>query len=105
MENITTTITDNIVNSFDFPFCVSVNIATYIIIKLITDYKKDKIVTTWNKRFIFLIVSIVLAVIYLFAGTDIKIIANSIILAPVSWSWLFKPICNKFNIDYSNKIN
>ena len=34
--------------------------------------------------------------------TDIhtNIIINSCIIAPVAWSWLAKPIANKFGIDY-----
>ena len=47
-------------------------------------------------------VSIITAIIYYITNSDIKIIFNSFILAPVSWSWIFKPICKKFNIDYKD---
>ena len=32
--------------------------------------------------------------------SDIKLILNSAILAPVFWSWVMKPICKHFKIDY-----
>lgn len=104
MENVISIIINNIINNFDFTFCIIANIATYITIKLITDYKKKSKIKTWNKRIIFLIISIITAIIYCILGSDIKIIFNSIILAPVSWSWIFKPICDKFNIGYNSKI-
>ena len=105
MEEAISTIINNIISSFDFSFCISVNIATYIVIKLITDCKKKGKVSTWNKRLIFLIISIIIAIIYCLTGSDPKTILNSFILAPVSWSWIFKPICKKLNIDYSNNCN
>lgn len=104
MENVISVIINNIINNFDFTFCIIANIATYITIKLITDYKKKSKIKTWNKRIIFLIISIITAIVYYISGSDIKIIFNSIILAPVSWSWIFKPICDKFNIGYNSKI-
>lgn len=104
MDEIISIIINNTINSFDFPFCVISNIATYIIIKLITDYKKIKI-STWNKRIIFLVVSIIISIVYYFTGSNIKTLFNSFILAPVSWSWIFKPICDKFKIGYNSKFN
>lgn len=98
-------IINNTISSFDFPFCISVNIATYIIIKLITDYKKKSKISTWNKRLIFLIISTIIATIYCLTGSEPKMILNSFILAPVSWSWIFKPICDKLNIGYNTKLN
>lgn len=103
MEEIITTIINNTISSFDIPFCVSVNIATYILIKGITEAKNKGKISTWNKRLIFLAVSILLAIIYYLTGSEVKTILNSFILAPVSWSWIFKPICNKFNIGYNTK--
>ena len=103
MEEIISTIVNNIINSFDFSFCITVNIATYLVIKTITNYKKKGKVSTWNKRLIFLAVSIILAIIYYLTGSEVKTILNSFILAPVSWSWIFKPICDKCNIGYNTK--
>lgn len=100
-------IISNIINttleSFDFPFCITVNILTYLIISIISEYKHKAKISTWNKRIIFILVSIITAIVYYFAGGDIKTIFNSIVLAPVSWSWIFKPICAKLNLDYNKK--
>lgn len=90
-------------NSFDFSFCITINIGTYVIIKSFTDLKPRLKFNTWQKRLVLIIFSLIGAIIYYYQGIDIKTIFNSIILAPVSWSWIFKPICNKFNIDYTKK--
>lgn len=102
-ELISNTIID-VINNFDISFCIIVNIATYISINTINNIKKRNKLTTWNKRCVFFIVSILIAIVYCITGSDYKIIFNSFILAPVSWSWIFKPICIKFKIDYNNKI-
>lgn len=104
MEEIISTILNNTINNFDFPFCITVNIATYLTIKTITDYKKKSRISTWNKRLIFLIISIIISIIYYLTGSELKTILNSFILAPVSWSWIFKPICDKLNIGYNSKL-
>ena len=104
METIILELINKTLESFDFPFCIIVNIATYLAIKLYTDYKKKSQISTWNKRLIFLIIGFIVSTIYCLTGSDIKTIFNSFILAPVSWSWIFKPICNKFNIGYYSKI-
>lgn len=105
MEEIILTMINNTINSFDFPFCITVNIATYLIIKTITNYKKKGKVSTWNKRLIFVLISIIIAIIYCLTGSEIRTIFNSFILAPVSWSWIFKPICNKLGVGYNTKFN
>lgn len=102
LEEIIINIINNTINSFDIPFCISVNIATYITINIINNKRNNKL-TTWNKRLIFLIISILIAIFYCANGSDYRTILNSIILAPVSWSWIFKPICSKLKIDYKNK--
>ena len=104
MENIVLELISKTLESFDFPFCITVNIATYLAIKLYTDYKKKSQISTWNKRLIFLVISIITAIIYYITGSDSKTIFNSFILAPVSWSWIFKPICDKLNIGYNAKL-
>lgn len=103
MEEVFINLINNIVSSFDVAFCVVVNIATYIAIRVCIDSKRIKKVTTWNKRLVFVIVSLVLGSIYYATGSDGRTLVNSIILAPVSWSWIFKPICAKYNIDYKRK--
>ena len=105
MEEIISTIVNNIINSFDFSFCITVNIATYLVIKTITNYKKKGKVSTWNKRLIFVLISIITAIIYCLTGSEIRTVFNSFILAPVSWSWIFKPICDKLGVGYNDKFN
>ena len=105
MEEIISIIVNNTINSFDFPFCISVNIATYLVIKTITNYKKKSKISTWNKRLIFVLISTITAIIYCLTGSEIRTIFNSFILAPVSWSWIFKPICDKLGVGYNTKLN
>lgn len=96
---------DNIINQLisncDFSIIFIVNIITYIAIKVIDDINKEKVITTWQKRIVFLVASIVVFIIYvMFTDIKVNIIINSIIVAPVAWSWLAKPIANKLGIDY-----
>lgn len=99
-------IIDNTINSFDFGLVISINIATYIIIKLIDEINGIKKVNVWIKRLVMIIVSLVLSLTYHFINPEEdKLIINSIILAPVFWSWIGKPIANKFKIDYKNSNN
>ena len=93
---------NNTLNSFDIPFCITVNIATYLF-NVINNINKNIKLNTWHKRLIFLFVSIIIAIFYCLNGSDYKTILNSVILAPVSWSWIFKPICAKLKIDYNSK--
>ena len=94
---------NNIINAlisqFDFTYCVIVNIMTYLIINFMIKVAGGNVVVP-IKRIILLFSIIVIAAIYYFLGTDIKILVNSAILAPVSWSWIFKPIANKLGWDY-----
>lgn len=93
-------IIDILLENFDISYCIAVNIATYLIIKFIDDINGKKIVPRYCKRIILLLVIIVMAVIYHLSGVNSKVIIDSAILAPISWSWIFKPLCSKFNIDY-----
>lgn len=86
--------------NFDFSYCISVNILTYLIIKLFNKY----LLSVTKKRIVLVGAIILLASIWLITGTDIKVIVNSAILAPVSWSWLFKPMLAKCGLDYK-KVN
>ena len=94
---------NNIINAlisqFDFTYCVIVNVMTYLIINFIIKVSGGNIVVP-IKRMVLLFSIIVIAAIYYFLGTDIKVLVNSAILAPVSWSWIFKPIANKLGWDY-----
>lgn len=93
-------IIDILLQNFDISYCIAVNIATYVIIKLIDDINGKKIVPRYCKRIILLLVIIVMAIVYHVSGVNSRVIINSAILAPVSWSWIFKPLCGKLNIDY-----
>lgn len=94
---------NNIINAlisqFDFTYCVIVNIMTYLIINFMIKVAGGNVVIP-VKRIVLLFSIIVIAAIYYFLGTDIKVLVNSAILAPVSWSWIFKPIANKLGWDY-----
>lgn len=95
-------IIDITIKSFDFSFCLIVNALTYTIIKFIDNVNGTNKVATWIKRIIMLCSVILISITYYITGTDTKLIINSAILAPVSWSWIFKPICKYLNIDYKN---
>mgnify|MGYP006872975303 CR=1 FL=1 len=90
--------------SFDFAYCIVVNLLTYFIITTISDRLGHKNLTTWSKRKVLLLVILSTGVLYYFIGADVKVLLNSAILAPVFWSWILKPICKHFNIDY-NQVN
>lgn len=94
-------IINQLVYNFDFALILIINIITYFIIKIIDELDGNKVPTTWQKRFVFLIVAIIMGILYKYI-TDVptNIIINSCIIAPVAWSWLAKPIANKFGIDY-----
>lgn len=97
-------IINQLVSNFDFTIMFIINVVTYILIKFLDEINKEKIVTTWQKRIIFIIASIIVGCIYYFLS-DVKliIIIDSIIIAPVAWSWLVKPIASKLGIDYKPK--
>ncbi|QOR59859.1 hypothetical protein KNV45_gp39 [uncultured phage cr271_1] len=88
------------IESFDFGFCVAVNILTYLIIKLIDEFNGSHKVATWTKRGVMLVAVIIISIAYYVTGNNPKLIINSAILAPVFWSWIGKPICDKLNIGY-----
>lgn len=95
-------IIDTTIKSFDFAYCISVNVLTYLIIKFIDSLNGKKTVSTWSKRIVLLVVIFFTGVLYNLIGCDNRILLNSAILAPVFWSWVIKPICKYFNIDYKD---
>lgn len=104
MEFITQII-NQIIESFDFGYCVAVNILTYLIINIVDSINGDHAITTWQKRIILVFVIVCLSITYYSIGSDIKTIINSSILAPVFWSWICKPICDKLGIGYRKDID
>ena len=93
-------IIETTINSFDFTYCIIVNILTYIIIKLLDEANGENQLCIWSKRLVMFISVIVVGIVYAIIGTDLKLMFNSAILAPVFWSWVMKPICVKLDIDY-----
>ena len=81
--------------SFDFGFVISVNVIAYLVISAIDANNGPKPVKTWTKRVITIACAFILGII-----GDVKVLINSIILAPVVWSWIIKPILVRFGIDY-----
>lgn len=90
-----------LLSKFDLAYMFAVNVATYIIIKVIDNLNGEKIVPTYLKRIIAFIIGAVIAFAVISFGTDKTIILYSFILSLVSWDILFKPILNiigdKFN--------
>lgn len=95
-------IIDNLIQSFDFGYCAVVNIVTYLLITSVYETMGITL-TKWKKRIVLVCSIVAIAAIYIAIGADIKVLVNSSILAPVSWSWVFKPICKHFNIDYKHE--
>lgn len=85
--------------SFDFAYCIVVNILTYFVIRIIDSNKKAPL-STWQKRVILLLIILSTGVLYYLIGSNSRVILNSAILAPVFWSWIMKPICKHFGVDY-----
>ena len=91
-------------NSFDFAYCFIVNVFTYLVIKY-TDELTPKPLSIWKKRLILLIIILSTGVVYSILGNDLTKVLNSAVLAPVFWSWIMKPLCKVFNIDYKDISN
>ena len=86
---------------FDLSFMLCVNVLTYILIKAIDDINSDKVVGTWTKRLVMIISCFAIAAGYRAGGyEETVILINSSVLAPVAWSWIFKPIFKKLGVDY-----
>lgn len=103
-SNVFINIVETTLDSFDFAYCIIVNILTYIIIKTISEIRKREI-KTWIKRVILLASILSTGVVYYISGQDIRLVVNSGILATVSWDIILKPICKKLRIDYKKVDN
>lgn len=93
-----------LLSKFDLAYMFAVNVATYIIIKVIDNLNGEKIVPTYLKRIIAFIVGAIIAFAVTSFGTDKTIILYSFILSLVSWDYLFKGIIKKLSIDYKKKL-
>lgn len=98
-------IINQVIANFDFVYMLVINIFTFTIIKTIDTINGDKAISTWTKRIVLLI-----AIVIVFIGYKINdypnniVLINSTIAAPVFWSWVLKPILNKFNINYNKDL-
>ena len=101
-------ILQTIINSFDVAYCLVVNLLTYILISSIISVIHKQITRVW-KRVILCISIVIVSIAYInFGSIDIRVLINSIIVAPIIFIWLFKPIANRMNWDYKdfdNKLN
>lgn len=96
-------IIDQVINNFDIAYMLSINILTYLVIKVIDYFNKYEKVKLIIKRLVLIICTIVCCVIYkLFTYIDTQILINSTIAAPVFYSWVMKPFLQKINIGYRN---
>lgn len=101
MEHIISTFIDSFVSTFNLQYMFIVNVLTYVIIKTIDELNGRKRVSTWQKRLILIISCVVVSLIYKYYDyVDSIVLINSSIIAPVSWSWIFKPIMEKIGFDY-----
>ena len=88
-------------NSFDFTFCLLVNVLTYTVITFITA-AKHKEIKTWVKKLILFASILLTGILYWALCKNLELVINSAILAPVTWSFIFKPVFKKFGIDYKD---
>ena len=100
MDIISDTI-QNLTTSFDFSYCIVVNVLAYILIGCFINIARGNI-TRFMKRFLLVISMIAVGIVYYLVGVDVKLIVNSAIITPVSWSWIIKPVLAKFGYDYKD---
>ena len=96
---------DNIINGlisqFDFAYMLGINIITYIFVQIWDNVNGEKLLTTWQKRLMMLLATVISLISYKICHYNNDIILfNSTIAAPVFWSWVLKPILDKFGIGY-----
>lgn len=100
MEKVIDFIINQIIHNFDFAYMFTVNILTYLIIKLVDRLNGNKYVSILAKRLILIGAIIIVGIVYYINDYNIIVLINSAIAAPVFWSWVLRPICNKFKIGY-----
>ena len=88
-------IVDILINSFDYGYMLSVNVLTYLIIKVVDYFNGGKIVPVYAKRLIAVISGIILGVIIILSNGYSNTLLYSFILSLVSWDVIFKPIIKK----------
>ena len=95
------TIINQIISNFNFAYMFVVNVLTYVLIKIIDYVNGEKAVSVLQKRLLLFMSILIVYSIYTDIGYDNKIILiNSSIVAPISWSWILRPIITKFGFGY-----
>lgn len=90
-----------IIENFDFSYMITINVLTYIVIKLLDYFNKQKKVKTNIKRVVLVISIIIVTTTYVLTGYEnYTILINSAICSPVFYSWVLRPILIKLNIGY-----
>lgn len=104
MEQISKII-DILLENFDIAYMLCVNVLTYGLIKLIDIINNKKKVKLITKRICLIACTIICFIVYKFTGAieDSGVLINSTIAAPVFYSWVMKPILNKYKIGYKNE--
>ena len=82
METINQII-QQVINSFDFTYCIVVNVLTYILVTVLIYLCRGNVTRT-IKKLTLLFSIVIVSAIYYAIGVDVKLIVNSSILAPVS---------------------
>ena len=59
------TITNSVVNHFDFGYMITVNIATYIFIQVWDNLNGNKVLTTWQKRLMLILAILIIFSVYI----------------------------------------
>ena len=86
METINQII-QQVINSFDFTYCIVVNVLTYLLVTALI-YLCHGNVTRTIKKLTLLFSIVIVSITYYAIGVDVKLIVNSSIFAPVSWTWI-----------------
>lgn len=90
-----------IIENFDFSYMITINVLTYIVIKLIDYFNKQKKVKTYIKRIVLVVSIIIVSTTYILTGYEnYTVLINSSICCPVFYSWVLRPILIKLNIGY-----
>ena len=81
METINQII-QQVINSFDFTYCVVVNALTYILVTVLI-YLCQGNITRTIKKLVLLFSIVIVSTIYYAIGVDVKLIVNSSMLTPI----------------------
>lgn len=94
---------DSLINGFNFPLMLSINVLTWLVIKLLDYINGKKALFTWEKRLTAVLCGIILSAASLLGGISISVCIYTCIMSLVSWDIIFKPIVKRIcggNMDY-----